>query len=107
VTTQYSKQESSSTSTSDVAQGGESSSSPPAWLTIFAAASYHLEYIFSFMFVRLVEPITYGTCDAIRRLAIIITGRGFFGGPPLTRYNIMGVAMALLGALGFSVANSL
>jgi hypothetical protein len=82
-------------------------SGPPAWLTAFAVTSYHLEYILSFMFVRLVEPITYGTCDAIRRLAIIITGRGFFGGPPLKHYNIFGVALALLGALSYSVANSL
>jgi hypothetical protein len=82
-------------------------SGPPAWLATAAVTSYHLEYILSFMFVRLVEPITYGTCDAIRRLAIIITGRGFFGGPPLTRYNIVGVALALLGALSYSVASSL
>jgi hypothetical protein len=79
----------------------------PPWLTIAAVTSYHLEYILSFMFVRLVEPITFGTCDAIRRLAIIITGRGLFGGPPLKRYNIFGVALALLGALSYSVASSL
>jgi hypothetical protein len=100
LTTRYSKESSTSDDNTVVETG------PPAWLTAFAASSYHLEYMLSFMFVRLVEPITYGTCDAIRRLAIIITGRGFFGGPPLTRYNIIGVAMALLGALGFSVANT-
>jgi hypothetical protein len=103
LTTRYSKD----SSTSDDNAVVQAESGPPAWLTAFAASSYHLEYMLSFMFVRLVEPITYGTCDAIRRLAIIISGRGFFGGPPLTRYNIIGVALALLGALGFSVANSL
>lgn len=101
LTTRYAKE-----STTDDSMA-VTESSPPAWLTAFAAASYHLEYILSFMFVRLVEPITYGTCDAIRRLAIIITGRGFFGGPPLTRYNILGVALALLGAMSYSIASSL
>jgi hypothetical protein len=83
------------------------SAGPPTLLTLLAVTAYHMEYVFSFMFVRLVQPITYGTCDAIRRLCIIITGRLMFGGPPLKIYNILGVAMALLGALSYSVTSSL
>jgi len=48
---------------------------PPLGLSILAVISYHIEYVLSFMFVRLVEPITYGACDAMRRLAIILTGK--------------------------------
>jgi hypothetical protein len=97
--------QSARTSTSEDNVGVVKESGPPVWLTMAAALSYHLEYILSFMFVQLVEPITYGTCDAIRRLAIIITGRGFFGGPPLKNYNIAGVALALLGALSYSITS--
>jgi multidrug transporter EmrE-like cation transporter len=79
---------------------------PPAWLAILAFASYHLEYVLSFTFVKLVPPITYGTLDAVRRLGIILTGRAMFGGAPLTRMNKIGIALALLGALSYSVATS-
>lgn len=48
---------------------------PPFMLALFAVAAYHIEYSLSFMFVRLVSPLTYGTCDAIRRLIIIIAGK--------------------------------
>ena len=58
------------------------------------------------MFVKLVQPITYGTCDAVRRLGIILTGRAFFAGDNLTRTNILGIALALLGALSYSIASS-
>lgn len=76
---------------------------PPLWLTLMAAASYHIEYTLSFMVVRLVSPITYGTCDAIRRLSLIITGRKMFGGEPFTKVNLVGIALALLGGLAYSV----
>jgi hypothetical protein len=59
----------------------------------------------SFTFVSLVSPITYGACDAVRRLSIIITGRAMFGGEPFTRLNIAGIAMALVGALSYSILN--
>lgn len=49
-----------------------SSSHPLLWLTAMAVTAYHVEYVLSFMFARLVQPI------------IIMTGRAFFGGPPLT-----------------------
>ena len=79
---------------------------PPLSLSLLAVMSYHIEYVLSFMFVKLVEPVTYGTCDAIRRLSIIITGRKFFGGEPFSRLNISGIGLAILGALLFSIANS-
>ena len=51
------------------------SSVPPFWLALLAVTAYHIEYCLSFMFVRLVTPITYGTCDAVRRLSIILAGK--------------------------------
>lgn len=33
---------------------------PPFWLTAMAVVAYHVEYILSFTFVKLVQPITYG-----------------------------------------------
>jgi len=80
---------------------------PPAWLSLMAAASYHYEYLSSFLFVGLVNPVTVGACDAVRRLSIILTGRYFFGGPALTRVNIGGIALALAGATGYSIFSSL
>ena len=79
---------------------------PPLWLTFMAMVAYHVEYLLSFIFVTLVGPITYGTCDAIRRLCIILFGRIFFGGDPFTKLNIIGIATALLGALCYSIVNS-
>lgn len=80
---------------------------PPPWLTCMAVAAYHLEYMLSFMFVQLVQPITYGACDSVRRLAIILTGRAMFGGKPFSTLNKLGIALALLGALFYSIANSI
>ena len=80
---------------------------PPAWLAGAAVLAYHIEYVLSFMFVRLVQPITYGTCDAMRRLSIILTGQAMFGGPGFTRINVFGIALSLLGALGYSIASSI
>ena len=80
---------------------------PPLWLTFMAAVAYHVEYSLSFMFVSLVQPITYGACDAVRRLSIIMSGRAMFGGAPLTRVNLWGIALALSGALAYSVTSSL
>lgn len=81
------------------------SNHPPAWLTFMAATSYHFEYVLSFMVVRLVSPITYGTCDAIRRLSLIITGRKMFGGEPFTKLNLIGIGLALLGGLAYSISS--
>ena len=78
---------------------------PPAWLAAMATTAYHVEYVLSFTFVQLVSPITYGACDAVRRLCIIISGRAMFGGEPFTRLNIAGIAMALVGALSYSILN--
>lgn len=79
---------------------------PPVWLSILASTAYHVEYVLSFMFVKLVQPVTYGTCDAIRRLSIILVGRAFFGGAPLTKINMVGIALALIGALCYSIATT-
>jgi hypothetical protein len=80
---------------------------PPFWLTAMAVLAYHVEYTLSFTFVKLVQPITYGTCDAIRRLCIILAGRKFFGGGKMTKTNMAGIALALLGAMAYSIASTL
>ena len=80
---------------------------PPVWLSILAATAYHIEYVLSFTFVNLVAPITYSACDAVRRLGIIVSGHYMFGGPDFTALNILGIALALGGALGYSVLNNL
>jgi Triose-phosphate Transporter family len=80
---------------------------PPFWVTAMAVMAYHVEYSLSFAFVRLVQPITYGTCDAIRRLCIILAGRQFFGGNKMTKTNMAGIALALLGALAYSITSTL
>ena len=82
------------------------SSHPPLWLTFLAILAYHMEYVLSFMFVGLVEPITYGTCDALRRLLIIVSGRQLFGGDKFSSINLGGIAMALLGALMYSITSA-
>lgn len=74
----------------------------PIWLTAFAVTAYHVEYTLSFMFVKLVSPISFATSDAIRRLSIIISGHYMFGGTPFSRINILGIGLALLGALNYS-----
>ncbi|KAL7462601.1 hypothetical protein ACHAXS_002982 [Conticribra weissflogii] len=79
---------------------------PPFWLTFLAVLAYHMEYVLSFCFVGLVEPITYGTCDAIRRLLIIVAGRRLFGGADFSTLNLSGIALALLGALMYSVTST-
>ncbi len=79
---------------------------PPMPLFVGAVSSYHVEYVLSFLFLSLVKPITYGTCDAIRRLGIIITGRQMFGGDALSIINYMGIGLALMGALGYSIMSS-
>ena len=78
----------------------------PLSIYIMAITSYHIEYVLSFMFVKLVSPVTFGACDAIRRLSVILAGRAMFGGTPLTLINIAGIGLALLGALGYSVTSS-
>lgn len=83
----------------------ESDFHPPAWLTLSAVTAYHVEYVLSFIFVTLVAPITYSACDAVRRLGIIIAGHCMFGGPDFTALNIMGIGMALGGALSYSILN--
>ena len=79
---------------------------PPGWLTAMAVTAYHVEYFLSFMFVKMVAPITYSATDAVRRLGIIISGQYMFGGPSFTPLNIFGIAMALGGAMTYSVLNN-
>lgn len=83
----------------------ETEEQPPVWLTVAAATAYHVEYVLSFIFVNLVAPITYSTCDAIRRLSIIIAGHFMFGGHPFTTLNIIGIGSALLGGAAFAILN--
>jgi hypothetical protein len=79
---------------------------PPYWLTIVAVFAYHMEYVLSFTFVSMVEPITYGTCDALRRLLIIVAGKAMFGGAQFSNLNLGGMGMALVGALLFSITSA-
>lgn len=83
----------------------ETEESPPLWLTAAAATAYHVEYVLSFIFVNLVAPITYSTCDAIRRLGIIVAGHFMFGGQPFSALNIVGIGLALLGGASYSILN--
>mmetsp|Transcript_37053 Transcript_37053/g.75555 ORF Transcript_37053/g.75555 Transcript_37053/m.75555 type:complete len:456 (+) Transcript_37053:113-1480(+) len=83
-----------------------SPSHPPFWLTALAVFAYHMEYVLSFCFVGLVEPITYGTCDALRRLLIIIAGRQIFGGDKFSKANMSGIGLALIGALMYSITSA-
>lgn len=75
-------------------------------LALGAVTAYHVEYMLSFMFVSLVEPITFAIGDAFRRLSTIVSGQCMFKGTPFTRNNITGMACALLGFLSYSVAMS-
>ncbi len=79
---------------------------PPLGLSAVAVLAYHMEYVLSFSFVKMIAPVSYSACDAVRRLGIIIAGQCMFGGPPFTGLNIVGIGLALLGALGFSILNS-
>ncbi len=79
---------------------------PPLLLSFGAITSYHVEYVLSFLFLSLVKPITYGTCDAIRRLGIIIGGRQMFGGEKFSLINLSGIGLALFGALCYSILSS-
>jgi len=78
---------------------------PPGWLSLMALSAYHVEYVLSFNFVKLVAPIAYGASDAVRRLAIIISGHYMFGHDSFTRINILGIATALLGALCYAITS--
>jgi hypothetical protein len=80
---------------------------PPMWLSTFAVVAYHMEYVLSFTFVRVVSPVTYGACDSVRRLAIIISGKKMFGGPKFSPLNVYGIVLALFGALCYSLSVSL
>jgi hypothetical protein len=79
---------------------------PPLWLTCLAVLAYHVEYVLSFSFVGMVEPITYGTCDALRRLLIIVSGKQLFGGAKFSNLNLGGMITALLGAIMFSITSA-
>ena len=79
----------------------------PLAIYVMAVTAYHIEYVLSFMFVKLVSPVTYGACDAVRRLSVILAGRAMFGAKPLTALNIAGIGLALCGALGYSVTSSM
>lgn len=79
---------------------------PPLRPSLAAVAAYHSEYVLSFCFVRLVAPVTYGICDAVRRLSIIVIGRKMFGGAPFSTLNKAGMACAIVGALSYSLATA-
>lgn len=78
---------------------------PSNHLTIGAVVSYHFEYVLNFMFVKLVQPVTFSMCDGIRRLLIIVLGKFYFNDDgAFSVCNIIGITLALLGALGYSLS---
>ena len=90
----------------DMNQSSLTQELPPLQLTFGAVTSYHIEYVLSFLFLSLVKPITYGTCDAVRRLGIIISGRKMFGGEKFSLINYSGIGLALFGALCYSILSA-
>ncbi|GMI35696.1 hypothetical protein TrCOL_g9195 [Triparma columacea] len=80
-------------------------SHPPLKLSIFAAASYHVEYLLSFVLISLISPLTYAVSDAVRRLAVILVGKTCFpkSEDRFTRQNTAGMIMALIGAACYSL----
>ncbi|CAB9499494.1 Phosphoenolpyruvate/phosphate translocator 2, chloroplastic [Seminavis robusta] len=78
---------------------------PPSWLSLLAVTAYHLEYVLSFTFVRMVAPVAYGASDAVRRLAIIISGHYMFGHDRFTTVNVLGIATALVGAMAYAITS--
>ena len=85
--------------------GVEDEIPPPTWLSMLAVMAYHMEYVLSFTFVRMVQPVAYGASDAVRRLSIIISGHYMFGHDRFTLLNILGIATALLGALSYAITS--
>ena len=77
---------------------------PPTWVAYGAILSYHVEYALSFMFVKLVKPISFGTADAIRRLAVVISGRHMFGEKDFSFLNYSGIGLALTGVLAYTIS---
>ena len=80
-------------------------SHPPLSLSALAATSYHLEYLLSFVLISMISPLTYAVADAVRRLTVISVGKTIFkkSEDSFTATNILGMAMALLGACGYSL----
>ncbi|GMH48920.1 hypothetical protein TrVE_jg8760 [Triparma verrucosa] len=77
----------------------------PSSLSLLASLSYHVEYTLSFILISLIQPLTYGVVDAIRRLCIICYGK--FLNPDteerFNRRNGVGMGMALVGGVGYSI----
>mmetsp|Transcript_9367 Transcript_9367/g.13880 ORF Transcript_9367/g.13880 Transcript_9367/m.13880 type:complete len:382 (+) Transcript_9367:144-1289(+) len=76
---------------------------PPLPLTTMAITAYHFEYVLSFLYVSLTEPITYALCDAMRRLGIILCGKAMFGGDKLSGINKTGIGLAIAGACMYAL----
>lgn len=50
----------------------------PLFLMSLAAVAYQLEYSLNFIFVTMVDPVTFAVADIVRRLAVIVTGFSVF-----------------------------
>jgi hypothetical protein len=48
--------------------------SRPLILMSLAALAYQMEYALNFIFVTMVDPVTFAVADIVRRLAVILTG---------------------------------
>lgn len=75
-------------------------------LALATAAAYHVEYSLQFAFNSMVSPISISICDALRRIAIVVSGRAMFGGAALTRLNVAGALLAIFGTVLYSLAPS-
>lgn len=47
----------------------------PLILMSLAALAYQMEYSLNFIFVTMVDPVTFAVADIVRRLAVILTGK--------------------------------
>lgn len=75
---------------------------PVLLVVVLEASAYYLEYTLNFVFVSLCSPLAFSVTDITRRLGTICFGAVVWS-KCLTATNLLGVAMALLGALSYSV----
>lgn len=79
------------------------SNHPPLLLSLMAVTAYHFEYVLSFVFVSLTDPISYALSDAMRRLLVILAGKAMFGGDKLSNKNKCGIGLAVFGAMMYAI----
>jgi len=71
-------------------------------IMFFAALSYHLEYVFNFVFTAKVSTLAFSIADIARRLTIIAVGSILFD-KPLSTTNKLGIFICFCGVLSYSL----